>query len=151
MNEENKKIYLEKLRSDWDNLIYIQMVIFFVIGFFIQTSADGRATLIFMSEEYGIVPMYKNVSVVLTGANNSMNYTYTNVVYNTSLEVTAKNKNKELLQKYSQDIVIQNKKIVLINYILYFILSPSLNYYYFIKWTRLKRQLKTNRTNDKIN
>jgi len=86
-----------------DSWLTIQFLIFFLMAFAINTDANGRATLIYLSSEYHISP-------------DSPNFEYT--------------KDYQLLQKYSQDVELRDKWVWDICLILYFIISPAINFYF---------------------
>lgn len=86
-----------------DEFFTIQFIIFFMIGFFVNVYSNGTATLVYLDNEYSIKP-------------NNQNYIYT--------------PEYQLLQEYSQKISYRNNSINYINLILYFIVSPLLNFIY---------------------
>jgi hypothetical protein len=89
--------------KDVDSWLTIQYLILFLMAFAINTDANGRATLIYLEAEYHISP-------------DSPNFYYTN--------------DYKMLQKYSQDVELRNKWVWNICLILYFIISPTINFYF---------------------
>jgi hypothetical protein len=86
-----------------DSWLTIQFLLFFLIAFCVNIDANGRATLVYLSSEYHISP-------------DSPNFYYTD--------------DYKMLQKYSQDIELRDKWVWNICLILYFIISPAINFYF---------------------
>lgn len=100
------------LSKEMDEVFYLQFTVLFLISFFINTHADGRATLFFIEKEYG-------------------NYLNQNNSFSENLYLDDK---QRFLKEYSQKIIINNKRINWTILILYWIVSPLINYFYLVKY-----------------
>lgn len=90
-----------------DDWIYFQLLIIFVIGFCINVYGDARATMIFMNNTYGIVPN-EDTNFSLYRPEMAQIQTFTNSIYIRSV--------------YARWTAI----------ILYFVVSPLINFYFAI-------------------
>lgn len=86
-----------------DEYFTIQFLIIFLIGFCINVYSNGTATLIFMHNEYDISP-------------DSPSYNLT--------------PQYETLRQYANSEILRNKWAERIMLVLYFIISPAVNFYY---------------------
>lgn len=89
--------------SQHDEWLTIQFILFFVLGFGINVYSNGQATLIYLENEYQLKPNHP--------------------AYNLTPQY-------ELLQKYTNQEKYRNDWINYVLLILYFIISPLINFYF---------------------
>lgn len=89
-----------------DDWLTIQYIIFFLIGFFLNVFSNGQATLIFIDDYYGVDQ---------------------DSVFEDTLYFSEKQK---YIKEFENHIYTNNKFVWLVTLLLYFVISPLINFYY---------------------
>lgn len=105
-------VLVGKLRSTFnipvkvDEWLYIQFVIFFLIGFCINAFSNGQATLIFFEDYYSVIP--------------------------NSDDLGFQTERDKVIQEYSNQTYFNSRLAFWVAHFLYWILSPAVNFYFAI-------------------
>lgn len=100
-----------KLPDEIDEILTIQFLIIFVIGFMINVLANGNATLVFFHDEYGVSP-----------GDDSFYQDY----------------KTEMISQYASTTLSNIHYSFWVSHFLYWILSPLVNFYYaFFRFRKL--------------
>lgn len=115
--------------KDFDNLLYYQMTLFFIIAFLLMSFKDGQSTIYYIDnvpKPSGFSQNYVNERLYLTNYSN--------------LSSLSSPKSLGSIMGYEQDLIKQNYKIPYINLFIFWVLSPLLNYIYLIWFFFFKKK-----------
>lgn len=100
--------------KELEELFFMQGVVFYLIAFLLMSYADGRVTIMYIENEFG-----------LSGYND-----------------TIVDEKDRLLSKYNYDLKTSNRRVSIMLIILYFVISPVINFYYGYKHYKKRKIYK---------